>query len=211
MSAPEESSELSSSRRSLSTRLQAFRVRKGWNMDRLAEAAGVSRTTVYHLERGDIAKPRASTLYKIAVALEVDPQELILGESSEDALPDAALEAGFSETGQRREFDRRTNSSIKAAYEAAPARFAGWSHQEWEELYSTFGVGGPLTEQGALEIAQKINRKRETVHQLQVILETHHADVAAGLIANLYQLVQAELDAALASNGLGSSANASES
>ena len=68
-----------------------------------------------------------------------------------------------------------------------------------------------IPEQGALEIAQKINRKRETVHQLQVILETHHADVAAGLIANLYQLVQAELDAALASNGLGSSANASES
>ncbi|WP_146371974.1 helix-turn-helix domain-containing protein [Symmachiella macrocystis] len=190
--------EPTSARQSLSVRLQAFRMRKGWNMDRLSEVAGVSRTTVYHLERGDIAKPRASTLYKLAVALEIDPHEL-----SPDAMPVDASGPGWppGEAQQRGDprtkFDLRTNPCIKAAYRGAAAHFTGWSQQEWDELYSTFGVGGPLTEQGVLEIARKINRKRETIHQLQVVLETHHADVAAGLIANLYRLVQAELDIAM--------------
>lgn len=187
-------------RQSLAVRLQAFRMRKGWNMDRLSEVAGVSRTTVYHLERGDIAKPRASTLYKLAVALEIDPHEL-----SPDAMPFDAGTPGWPPEDERRQddprarFDLRTNTCIKAAYRGAAAHFTGWSQQEWDELYSTFGVGGPLTEQGVLEIARKINRKRETIHQLQVVLETHHADVAAGLIANLYRLVQAELDIAMPS------------
>ena len=182
----------------LAVRLQALRMRKGWNMDRLSEMAGVSRTTVYHLERGDIAKPRASTLYKLAVALRVDPHEL-----SPDAIPPADGNPGWlsdeppRETDRAAQFDRRTNSCIKAAYQASAAHFAGWAHEDWDELYSTFGVGGPLTEHGVLEIARKINRKRETMHQLQVVLETHHADVAAGLVANLYRLVQAELDLAL--------------
>jgi len=187
-------------RQSLSVRLQAFRMRKGWNMDRLSEVAGISRTTVYHLERGDIAKPRASTLYKLAVALGIDPSEL-----SPDAMPVDASGSGElpedvrQQDDSRAKFDLRTNTCIKAAYRGAAAHFTGWSQQEWDELYSTFGVGGPLTEQGVLEIARKINHKRETIHQLQVVLETHHAAIAAGLVANLYRLVQAELDVAMAS------------
>lgn len=185
---------------SLSTRLQGLRMRKGWNMDRLSEAAGVSRTTLYHLERGDIAKPRASTLYKLAVALGVAPQEL----SPEaipnvDGDPDGPANRPAEQAPPWAKFDRHTNSCVQAAYHAGTAHFAGWSPQEWDELYSTFGVGGQMSEQGVLDIARKINRKRETIQQLQVVLETHHAEIAAGLIANLYRLVQAELDAAMPS------------
>jgi len=160
-------------RQSLAVRLQAFRMRKGWNMDRLSEVAGVSRTTVYHLERGDIAKPRASTLYKLAVALEIDPHEL-----SPDAMPFDAGTPGWPPEDERRQddprarFDLRTNTCIKAAYRGAAAHFTGWSQQEWDELYSTFGVGGPLTEQGVLEIARKINTLNDERKSLDLYATT---------------------------------------
>ncbi len=185
----------------LSVRLRAFRVRKGWNMDRLARAAGVSRTTVYHLERGDISQPRASTLYKLAVALEVAPQELESASATTAAAPesDRPSDAGTSE--KRLIFDRATNSRIKKAYSASPAVFEDWTDHEWEELYSTFGVGGAPNEHGVLAIAGKINRKREILQKLRVILETHHAEIAAGLVENLFALVEAESESAL--RGLG--------
>lgn len=184
-----------SSRHSLSARLQAFRVRKGWNMDRLATSAGVSRTTVYHLERGDIAKPRASTLYKLAVALGIDPSDLAVDSSPIPLREDPGLQ-GHDDTDQalRSKFDRKTNTYIKSVYDDNPPLFQHWGHDDWDELYSTFGVGGAPNEQGVLEIADKINSKRETLQKLQVVLETHHASVAKGLIDNLFQLIQAEAE-----------------
>ena len=37
---------------SLGSRLLALRLQRGWNMDHVAAAAGISRTTLFHLERG---------------------------------------------------------------------------------------------------------------------------------------------------------------
>jgi transcriptional regulator with XRE-family HTH domain len=52
------------------------RLRKGLNQDDLAQQAGVSRTTLHHLERGAVQKPRASTLARLATVLDLDPDLL---------------------------------------------------------------------------------------------------------------------------------------
>ncbi len=52
------------------------RLRKGLNQDDLAQQAGVSRTTLHHLERGTVQKPRASTLARLASVLDLDPDLL---------------------------------------------------------------------------------------------------------------------------------------
>ena len=62
--------------------------------------------------------------------------------------------------------------------------------KNWDELYSTFGEGGSLNQEGVVEFAQKINRKRETLHKLQVVLETHLCPVAVNLIETLYEMVR---------------------
>ena len=46
------------------------------SQERLAELAGVAPTSVVRLESGEIERPRATTLAKLADALGVDPQEL---------------------------------------------------------------------------------------------------------------------------------------
>jgi hypothetical protein len=58
-----------------------------------------------------------------------------------------------------------------------------------DEPYSAFGVGGALTRAGVATAATELNRKREVVRRLQIVLETHLSEVAARTIDVLYDLV----------------------
>jgi transcriptional regulator with XRE-family HTH domain len=71
---------------SLAQKVRDFRYSKGWGPDELANRAEISRTALYQIESGKTGLPRAGTLRRIAVALEV-PMEDLLGEE------DAAMEA----------------------------------------------------------------------------------------------------------------------
>src|SRR5262245_43206772 len=101
--------------RSLAGRLQKLRLQRGWNMDHVAAAAGISRTTLFHLERGETSRPRASTLHKLAGVFEVSTQDLApsVGEAG---APDAATNAirdprsaNDDSDAFRGAFDRATN------------------------------------------------------------------------------------------------------
>lgn len=155
-------------------------IQRGMSRGELAARSGISRTTLYQIERGTVAQPRANTLKRIADALEMDVARLM---ELDEAHPN-----GREETGRLR-FDRSTNPSVNDVYKDCPSLFAGWSSAEWDELYSTFGHGGQLTSDGVIQTAVHINRKREVTHRLNVLLETHLSDVAAGLIDTLYNLV----------------------
>lgn len=91
------------------------------------------------------------------------------------------------------DFDRLTNPVIDDVRAESPELFAGWTDAEWDQLYSTFGVGGALRAEGVREAASQIQRQRETVGRLQIVLETHLRDVAEELIGALFRLVQVSL------------------
>lgn len=46
------------------------RLRRGWSIKQLATMAGVARSHIYFIEKGEIRNPRAGTIAKIALALE---------------------------------------------------------------------------------------------------------------------------------------------
>jgi DNA-binding XRE family transcriptional regulator len=56
-------------------KLQDLRRRRFLSRDELARMAGVSPTTVLHIEQGKVA-PKMRTARRIAQALEVDPSEI---------------------------------------------------------------------------------------------------------------------------------------
>src|SRR4051794_31324802 len=56
---------------SLAQRVRDCRYSKGWGPDELASRAYISRTALYQIESGKTALPRAGTLRRIALALEV--------------------------------------------------------------------------------------------------------------------------------------------
>jgi transcriptional regulator with XRE-family HTH domain len=67
---------------SLAQRVRDFRYSKGWGPDELANRAEISRTALYQIESGKTGLPRAGTLRRIAVALEV-PMDDLLGHEEE--------------------------------------------------------------------------------------------------------------------------------
>ena len=66
----------------LAQRVRDFRYAKGWGPDELASRAEISRTALYQIESGKTGLPRAGTLRRIAVALDVSMNAL-LGEDEE--------------------------------------------------------------------------------------------------------------------------------
>ncbi len=185
-------------------RIEHYCLRHGWTISRLAEASGVSRATLYQWQKHKACKPRHDTLHKLASALSVSPSVLKNksrnGESSGVASPISPFENSLfrSERSERREddsesrttFDRQSNWAIQEVCQNRPELFADWSDEQWDELFSTFGVGGELNETGVLKQAEAINAKQETIYQLQVVLETHLADAARNVIRSLYDSVQ---------------------
>jgi len=185
----------------LAQTLQALRRERGWNMDRVASKAGISRTTLFHLENGVIRRPRASTLYRLAQALDVPVERLFRRDErpstgSQSGDPQWAESPVVRATASResadmasREFDRATNPIVGEVAAADPALFAGWTNDEWDELYSQFATGGALREEGVRITAARINHDRETLYRLRILLQTHLADVATGMVNTLYDLV----------------------
>src|SRR4051812_2631311 len=90
--------------------IRAARLRKGWNQLMLASKSGVSRTTLFQLERGAIPTPRAATLHRLAVALEI-PVALLNPQQASSAVVEAAQRPQAAARGAS-EFDRQTNPYV---------------------------------------------------------------------------------------------------
>jgi transcriptional regulator with XRE-family HTH domain len=123
--------------------IQRHRLQKGWDQGDLARRAGVSRTTLYSLERGGTRSPRATTLARLAKALDVTVEDLLPAVVSPDAIRRPHLDSPDSPaTGRQQDFDRCTNPLVSDVERDSPELFSGWSETDLYEMYSTCGVGG---------------------------------------------------------------------
>jgi transcriptional regulator with XRE-family HTH domain len=72
-------------------RLRSERQGRGWSMDQLAEASGVSRAMISKIERGE-SSPTAVLLGKLSAALELSVSELLTGTRLGDGQEPAAAQ-----------------------------------------------------------------------------------------------------------------------
>ena len=170
-------------------------LRRGWDDGELARRTGISRTALYNLRRGTTRCPRASTLNSIAQAFDIDPcsldrptDESVGGEHIHEF--DAPDFDSKVQTGSDRRFDRLTNPLVDVVRRNAPELFSGWSEADFDALFSVFGTGGGLTEEGVATAARQMNRRRETLWRLQIVMETHLAEVAERLVKTLFEMTR---------------------
>jgi transcriptional regulator with XRE-family HTH domain len=169
----------------LTQRIRTECARRGWDLQSLAQRADISRTALYHLLEGHTARPRGVTLSRLAAAFDI-PVEQLLNTRDEPAPSPLRVPA----TEAARQFDRDTNPEVDAVAAERPQLFSRWTDSDWDELYSTFGSGGALNRQGVIASAEAINRKRETIRRLHLVLDTHLRVVAEELIDTLYRQVR---------------------
>ena len=67
--------------------IRQLRYSKGWSPDDLAGRAHISRTALYQIENGKTGLPRAATLRRIAEALGVEPENLVLAKETDLTAP----------------------------------------------------------------------------------------------------------------------------
>jgi transcriptional regulator with XRE-family HTH domain len=172
-----------------------LREARGWGTGALSRRSGVSRTALHNIETGHTPNPRAATLKKLAEAFQISVAQLLAGPTKGERADACGGEGSGppwnSHESERRMFDRHTNPMVDEVRAMRPRLFTSWSGQDWDELYSEFGVGGALTFEGVVQAAENINRKRETLRQLSVVLDTGLGEVAARLVATLHALVEA--------------------
>lgn len=84
----------------LAARLKRHRLRMAWSLEELAERAGVSRSTLHHLEHGTTPQPRLLTLHRVARALGIAVEALI-GPAEASPLPaESAVPAPIREVAR---------------------------------------------------------------------------------------------------------------
>src|SRR5215210_8342727 len=86
--------------------LAALREWRMWTQVRLAEEAGISPTTVSGIENGRISRPHFGTLRKLAVALRVEPEELLPRRGNRRGGAPESLSLEWSIASNDEEFER---------------------------------------------------------------------------------------------------------
>lgn len=120
--------------------LISIRRRRMWTQGKLAEKAGVSPTTISSIEGGRISRPHFGTLHKLAVALRVDPKELlnsIEAERSSQRGPSDSMSFEWAMSAREEEFEREIE---EASLETLRALYRQLESEQGrlQELYEEF-------------------------------------------------------------------------
>jgi transcriptional regulator with XRE-family HTH domain len=144
----------------------------GASVQDVAGRTGLDQRTIRGILNGT-QKAHPRTLRRLAEGLGVSVDELFLD-------PSHLL---------YRRFDRWTNPLVEEILEEHPEWFAKWTEADFDELHSHVGAGGPLTREGVVQTARRINRKRRLHEKLDVLMESSHAEVAGGILDLLYEKI----------------------
>ena len=144
----------------------------GLSVRRVAEQTGLDERTIRGILRGG-NRPHARTLHRLAEGLDVRIEEFFVD-------PAQLL---------YRRFDRQTNPLVAEVVETRGELFDGWTEADFEELHSRVGAGGALTIEGALTAVGQMNQKHELHEKLDLLLESSHAQVTAGILDVLYERI----------------------
>ena len=154
----------------IAANVRRLMARDGLTFTDVVEMTGLDERTIRGLVRG-ASNPHARTLHKFAHGL---------GVSTDELFQPASLLA-------RQAFDRATNPVVESVVEAQSQLFDAWSPVDFDELYSQFGAGGPLTDEGVVAAAEAINTKRALLRQVSVILESGESELLADFVKLLYR------------------------
>lgn len=187
----------------------------GWSLEELAERAGVSRSTLHHLEHGTTPQPRLLTLHRVARALGVAVESLVGSEAAEVAVtgssprrPSAGDQRSSPVPPEIRSAPRNEGRSPVGQ----PARVVAgggeggndhpgavdtslfrdgireeWTLADWAHWESQREATGAVATESLHALAVEINRHRETRRQLQVLLHSPFAQVAVRMIQTLFE------------------------
>lgn len=176
---------------SLAQRVRDFRYSKGWGPDELASRAEISRTALYQIESGKTGLPRAGTLRRIAIALNVSMDDL-LGHA-EPAPHQAARSADHPAHSSRgRDLGDWYPAeggplTLPGGVSHSPASAAFSAMEEVKTEESRFSLDPPR--RGSLTLDNLLMREGELMSKLHDLLHSNLGSGIARIIDELHQII----------------------
>lgn len=146
--------------------------RDGLTYEDVGNQTGLDARTLRGILYG-AKRPHAKTLKRLAEGLGATVDELFAGDEA------AALG----------DFDAATNPALRETIEASPELFEEWTPKDFGELASRVGSGGPLTPEGVVESARRMNVNRQVLGRARFILESDQAEALRVVIDAMYDRV----------------------
>ncbi len=178
---------------SLAQRVRDYRYSRGWGPDELASRAEISRTALYQIESGKTGLPRAGTLRRIAVALEVSMDDL-LGHPEVPTRQASLVTADRQAAAPR---GREYADWIPA--EGAPLTLSnGISHDGVRSQYASMSDVRNDEPRFSVELQRKnssvgydslVLREQELMTKLREILRSPLASGAARILDEVHQMI----------------------
>lgn len=164
---------------SLAQRVRDYRYSKGWGPDELASRAAISRTALYQIESGKTELPRAGTLRRIALALDVS-METLLGHAESNHATAGSNGSGNGHSAAARVLSDWLPSEGTPLTAMLPRTAARFDHSE----VSRFGVEYVPGHDGST-----LGRERELVMKFHELLATPYGEAVAKIVDEAYRLL----------------------
>jgi transcriptional regulator with XRE-family HTH domain len=166
---------------------------RGWNQEEFARITRLNRHTVRQiLSEGQTRRLRNATILACARALGVSVNDLRtqpLDRLLTRVNQQANEAAGHNDT-LRRLYDKATLPELTAWLERNPERAGQLSPDEVDELLSLQGTDGPLAAFGVDGFVQRLERRRNLIHQINAIAGTEYLELLEQMVGLLYDKVQ---------------------
>jgi transcriptional regulator with XRE-family HTH domain len=169
---------------SLAQRIRDFRYSKGWGPDELANRAEISRTALYQIESGKTELPRAGTLRRIAVALEV-PMEELLGSGTESEVVPAPVERSSAFRPPRARMGWPSLEDVPVRVKAG-SPFAGLAPNMVDDPRHT---AEPVMKARTLPSETPFAREGELMSKLHELLHSPFGDCITSIVDDLHQVL----------------------
>src|SRR5579883_2966420 len=167
---------------SLAQRVRDYRYSKGWGPDELASRAEISRTALYQIESGKTELPRAGTLRRIAMALEV-PMETLLGTAEVSPVPLANYPSPQPERKPQRSADWIPSEGGALHTPSSPSGQAG---DNGEAL--RFGVESRPNDTTSADGLVRL-RERDLAWKLHELLDSPLGEGVARIVEESYRML----------------------
>ena len=125
-------------------RVRNVRRLRMWTQARLAREAGVSPTTISGIETGKIGRPHFGTLGKLALALRVEPEELLGSRGAVEQQGPVHLSLAWARETKEGEFERGLEGASLKSLDSL-SRGLDVEQERLQRLYGEFPEG---SEQG---------------------------------------------------------------
>jgi transcriptional regulator with XRE-family HTH domain len=164
---------------------------RGWNQEDFARIAGLNRQTARQImmPTGE-RRLRNATISACARAL-----GLTVGELLDQPLDRLLVRMNNqppppSDEKLHRLYEQATQPELRSWMERNPERAKHLTPEEFDELLSLQGTGGPLTSIGVEHFVEIIERKRHLIDQVHAIAGTEYLDVLEKLVELMYEKIQ---------------------